>query len=387
MSEIKSNAIYTVKNPFIAQMTESRMLTKEGSAKDTQHYVIDISGSDLTYTCGDSLGVYPTNRIEEVDAVLKVLGLSGEEKVRMKNDPEDISLRDALFRRVALALPTKKFLIKLSEKVSNSEEKKKLEDLLSEDSKEATKAYLVNREFIDLLEEYPSAKFDAQEFVNCLRRLVPRLYSIASSPSVYPNEVHLTVAVVRYETNGHERVGVASTYLSDRVEVFEKKTPVFIAKSKFGLPEDENVDLIMVGPGTGIAPFRAFLQERINRGSNGRTWLFFGDQHEATDNLYGAEFDEYLSKNQLNRIDNAWSRDQDYKIYVQDKMRENAADLWDWIKGGAFFYVCGDAERMAVDVDDALHDIIEKEGGMTEEDAKIYVKQMKKEKRYQRDVY
>ncbi len=387
MSEIKSNAIYTVKNPFIAQMTESRMLTKEGSAKDTQHYVIDISGSDLTYTCGDSLGVYPTNRIEEVDAVLKVLGLSGEEKVRMKNDPEDISLRDALFRRVALALPTKKFLITLSEKVSNSKEKKKLEDLLSEDSKEATKAYLVNREFIDLLEEYPSVKFDAQEFVNCLRRLVPRLYSIASSPSVYPNEVHLTVAVVRYETNGHERVGVASTYLSDRVEVFEKKTPVFIAKSKFGLPEDENVDLIMVGPGTGIAPFRAFLQERINRGSNGRTWLFFGDQHEATDNLYGAEFDEYLSKNQLNRIDNAWSRDQDYKIYVQDKMRENAADLWDWIKGGAFFYVCGDAERMAVDVDDALHDIIEKEGGMTEEDAKNYVKQMKKEKRYQRDVY
>ncbi len=387
MSEIKSNAIYTVKNPFIAQMTESRMLTKEGSAKDTQHYVIDISGSDFTYTCGDSLGVYPTNRIEEVDAVLKVLGLSGEEKVRMKNDPEDISLRDALFRRVALALPTKKFLLILSEKVSNSEEKKKLEDLLSEDSKEATKAYLVNREFIDLLEDYPSAKFDAQEFVNCLRRLVPRLYSIASSPSVYPNEVHLTVAVVRYETNEHERVGVASTYLSDRVEVFEKKTPVFIAKSKFGLPEDENVDLIMVGPGTGIAPFRAFLQERINRGSNGRTWLFFGDQHEATDNLYGAEFDEYLSKNQLNRIDNAWSRDQDYKIYVQNKMRENAADLWDWIKGGAFFYVCGDAERMAVDVDDALHDIIEKEGGMTEEDAKNYVKQMKKEKRYQRDVY
>ncbi len=387
MSEIKSNAIYTVKNPFIAQMTESRMLTKEGSAKDTQHYVIDISGSDLTYTCGDSLGVYPTNRVEEVDAVLKVLGLSGEEKVRMKKDPEDISLRDALFRRVALALPTKKFLTTLSEKVSNSEEKKKLEDLLSEDSKEATKAYLVNREFIDLLEEYPSVKFDAQEFVNCLRRLVPRLYSIASSPSVYPNEVHLTVAVVRYETNGHERVGVASTYLSDRVEIFEKKTPVFIAKSKFGLPEDENVDLIMVGPGTGIAPFRAFLQERINRGSNGRTWLFFGDQHEATDNLYGAEFDEYLSKNQLNRIDNAWSRDQDYKIYVQDKMRENAADLWDWIKGGAFFYVCGDAERMAVDVDDALHYIIEKEGGMTEEDAKIYVKQMKKEKRYQRDVY
>ena len=387
MSEIKSNTVYTVKNPFIAQMTERRMLTKEGSSKDTQHYVIDISGSDLIYTCGDSLGVYPTNRIEDVDAVLKALWLSGEEKVRMKNDPEDISLRDALFRRVALAIPTKKFLITLSEKVSAEEEKKKLEELLSEDSKEATKAYLVNREFIDLLEEYPSAKFDAQEFVNCLRKLVPRLYSIASSPSVYPNEVHLTVAVVRYETNGHERVGVASTYLSDRVEVYEKKTPIFVAKSKFGLPEDENADLIMVGPGTGIAPFRAFIQERINRGSNSRSWLFFGDQHEATDNLYGAEFDEYLSKNQLTRIDNAWSRDQDYKIYVQDKMRENTADLWDWIKGGAFFYVCGDAERMAVDVDKALHDIIEKNGGMTEEEAKNYVKQMKKEKRYQRDVY
>ena len=387
MSEIKSNAVYTVKNPFIAQMTERRMLTKEGSAKDTQHYVIDISGSDLVYTCGDSLGVYPTNHIEELDAVLKALGLSGEEKVRIKNDSEDISLRDALFRRVALALPTKKFLIKLSEKVSALEEKAKLEELLSEDSKEAIKAYLVDREFIDLLEDYPSAKFNAQEFVDCLRRLVPRLYSIASSPSVYPNDVHLTVAVVRYETNGRERVGVASTYLSDRVEEFDRNIPVFIAKSKFGLPEDDNADLIMVGPGTGIAPFRAFLQEHIYRVSSGRTWLFFGDQHETTDNLYGEEFDEYLDKKQLTRIDNAWSRDQDYKIYVQDKMRENAADLWDWIKGGAYFYVCGDAERMAVDVDDALHHIVAKGGGMTDEEAKNFVKQMKKEKRYQRDVY
>lgn len=387
MSEIISNTVYSVKNPFIAQMSERRMLTIEGSAKDTQHYVFDIAGSGLTYTCGDSLGVYPTNREEEIDEVLKALGLSGDEKVRIKNDSEDMYLRDALFSRVSLALPTNKILIKLSEKVTKPEEKRKLEELLAEGSKETINAYLKDREFVDLLEEFPSAKFNAQEFVNSLRRLVPRLYSIASSPSLYPNEVHLTVAVVRYETNGHDRVGVASTYLSDRVQLFEKKTPVFIAKSKFSIPEDEKADLIMVGPGTGIAPFRSFLQERIHKGCIGKTWLFFGDQHAATDNLYGEEFDEYLSKNQLTRIDYAWSRDQDYKIYVQDKMRENAALLWDWIKNGAFFYVCGDAEYMAVDVGKALHELIEKEGGMNAEDAGIYVKQMKKEKRYQRDVY
>lgn len=387
MSETKTNTVYTVKNPFIAQMTERRMLTKEGSSKDTQHYVIDISESGLIYTCGDSLGVYPINRKEDVNEVLKALGLSGQEKVWIKNDPKQVTLKDALLRRVALALPTKKFLTKLSEKVTAVKEKEKLDELLSDVSREATKVYLEERQFVDLLEEFPSAKFDAQEFFDFLRRLVPRLYSIASSPSLYPNEVHLTVAVVRYKTNGRERVGVASTYLSDRVEIFNKNVPVFIAKSKFGLPEDDNVDLIMVGPGTGIAPFRAFLQERIFRRGNGRTWLFFGDQHEATDNLYGEEFDEYLSKTQLTRLDNAWSRDQEYKVYVQDKMREKSTDLWDWIKCGAFFYVCGDAERMALDVDDALHNIIEKEGRMTGEDAKKYVKQMKKEKRYQRDVY
>ena len=387
MSETKTNTVYTVKNPFIAQMTERRMLTKEGSSKDTQHYVIDISESGLIYTCGDSLGVYPINRKEDVNEVLKALGLSGQEKVWIKNDPKQVTLKDALLHRVALALPTKKFLTKLSEKVTAVKEKEKLDELLSDVSREATKVYLEERQFVDLLEEFPSAEFDAQEFFDFLRRLVPRLYSIASSPSLYPNEVHLTVAVVRYKTNGRERVGVASTYLSDRVEIFNKNVPVFIAKSKFGLPEDDNVDLIMVGPGTGIAPFRAFLQERIFRRGNGRTWLFFGDQHEATDNLYGEEFDEYLSKTQLTRLDNAWSRDQEYKVYVQDKMREKSTDLWDWIKCGAFFYVCGDAERMALDVDDALHNIIEKEGRMTGEDAKKYVKQMKKEKRYQRDVY
>ncbi len=387
MSEVKIEQKYTVKNPFIAQLTEKRMLCKEGSAKDTQHYVVDISGSGMTYTCGDSLGVYPTNRVEEIDALLKVLGMSGDEKVRLKNDPEDIRLRDALFSRVSLALPTKKFLIKLSEKVRSEEEKRQLEELLSEEAKETTKTYLVNREFIDLLEEFPSAKFEAQEIVECLRKLVPRLYSIASGPSLYPDDVHLTVAIVRYETNGRDRVGVATTYLSDRVDIFEKKIPVFVAKSHFGLPEDDNINLIMVGPGTGIAPFRAFIQERIIRSAQGKTWLFFGDQHEATDYLYGEEFEDYLAKGQLTHLNLAWSRDQDFKIYVQDKMRENAAGLWDWISQGAYFYVCGDAERMAPDVDAALHEIIQNDGGMSEEESQAYVKQMKKDKRYLRDIY
>jgi sulfite reductase (NADPH) flavoprotein alpha-component len=292
-----------------------------------------------------------------------------------------------LTSKLALAGPTSKILNTLHGKAANAEEKAKLAGLLAPESKEVMTAYLDDREFVDILAEFPSAKLTPQEFVDHLRKLMPRLYSIASSPRIHPNEIHLTVAVVRYETNHRQRVGVCSTFLADRIQIGTTPVPVFVSHSHFGPPEDGAKDVIMVGPGTGIAPFRAFVQDRVASGAKGRNWVFFGDQKRATDFLYEEEWQDYLAKGQITRLDTAFSRDQILKVYVQDRMRENAAELWSWIKNGGYFYVCGDAKRMAKDVDTALHDIIADKGGMTPEQAVEYVKQMKKDKRYQRDVY
>jgi sulfite reductase (NADPH) flavoprotein alpha-component len=296
-------------------------------------------------------------------------------------------LRDALTSRLALAGPTAKLLVTLSTKVTDSAEKDKLALLLAPEAKEQLTAYLEERWFIDILEEFPSGRLTPQEFVDHQRRLMPRLYSIASSPRLYPEEIHLVIAVVRYESNGRDRVGVCSSFLADRVELDVTPTPVFISHSHFGPPADLSKDVIMVGPGTGIAPFRAFVQDRVTAGAAGRNWVFFGDQKRATDFLYEDEWMKYAADGSVARLDLAFSRDQPQKIYVQDRMRENAAELWSWLKNGAYFYVCGDAKRMAKDVDLALHEIIAQHGGMDAASAAEYVKQLKKDKRYQRDVY
>jgi len=374
-------------NPFLAKLTENRLLNKDGSIKDTRHLVVNISGSGLNYTCGDSLGVYPTNRAENVAELLEVLGADGSENVTLPREEQAITLQEALSQRLSLASPAKKFLLAIQEKLEAGEELSRLESLLEPENKEAMTDYLANREFVDVLEDFPSAKFEPQEFVLQLRKLVPRLYSIASSPVPYPEDIHLTVAVVRYNTNGRERHGVCSTFLAERATLNEAVVPVFVTKSHFGLPEDESTDIIMVGPGTGIAPFRSFLQERAAKGSSGRNWLFFGDQHEASDFLYQEELEAYEKDGVLTRFDKAWSRDQEKKVYVQDRMLENSAELWKWLQGGASFFVCGDAKRMAKDVDAALHTIAQEQGGLSEEEAKNYFKLLKKEKRYLRDVY
>jgi sulfite reductase (NADPH) flavoprotein alpha-component len=384
---IEVESPYNKNNPFLARLTENRLLNKEGTIKDTRHFVVDVDGSDLTYESGDSLAVFPSNREEDVQAVIKALAASDHELVVLPRTEETIHLCEALCKKLSLASPTRKTLISFAEKAEAENEKARLAELLDDANKESTAIYLANREFIDLLEEFPSARFTPQEFIQRLRKLVPRLYSIASSPAMFPQEIHLTVAIVRYETNNHQRYGVCSTYLSDRVNLGESSVPVFVAKSHFGLPEDDSIPIIMVGPGTGIAPFRAFLQERISISATGKNWLFFGDQHHATDYLYGEEFDAMLEAGQLNRLDLAWSRDQEHKVYVQDKMMESGATIWEWISGGASFYVCGDATRMAKDVDEALHHVVHKHGGISEEDAAAYIKQMKKDKRYMRDVY
>ena len=378
---------YTKDNPLPAKLLENRVLNRDGSSKDTRHLVIDIAGSGLTYKVGDSLGVFAANRPQIVDEIIELLGATGNEPVTPARLPAPVSLREALTSKLSLGGPTKKTLEVLAAKTADEKERARLAELLAPGAEELRESFLGQREFIDLLEEFPGAKLAPQEFVDQLRRLMPRLYSIASSPRLYPGQVHLTVAPVRYESNGRRRYGVCSTFLADRATRRKTPIPVFVAESHFGLPEDLGKDIIMVGPGTGVAPFRAFVQERAATGATGRNWLFFGDQHQATDYLYGDEWKRLLAEGRMARVDLAFSRDQAQKVYVQDRMREAAAELWAWIKGGAYFYVCGDAHRMAKDVDTALQQIAVEQGGMDAAQAADFVKQMKKEKRYQRDVY
>lgn len=390
MSAQNDASPYSKTHPFLARISENRLLNQEGSAKETRHFVVDIVGSGLTYTVGDSLGVFATNRIEEVEELLEVLGATGDELVspKMLKLEQPITLREALTSRLALAGPTPLLLKTLVTKATDPAEKIKLEELVAPDNAEALKPWLEQRHYIDILNEFSSAKLTPAELVDLQRKLMPRLYSIASSPRVSPQGVHLTVAVVRYETNDRHRVGVCSTFMADRVQVNETPVPVFVSNSHFGLPEDHaGTDIIMVGPGTGIAPFRAFVQERAGQGGTGRNWIFFGDQHEATDFLYADEWKDYVASGDVHKLDLAWSRDQAEKVYVQDKMRVSGAELWAWLQTGAIFYVCGDAKRMAKDVDQALHDIVAEHGEMSMDEAVAYVKQLKKDKRYQRDVY
>ena len=378
---------YTKDNPLPAKLLENRVLNKDGSSKDTRHLVIDIAGSSMTYKAGDSLGVCAANRPQLVEEIIELLGATGNEPVLPPRLTAAVSLREALATKLSLAGPSKKILEAFAAKTTEATEKAQLTGLLAPGAEELRETFLGQREYIDLLEEFPGVKLTPQEFVDQLRRLMPRLYSIASSPVLHPGQVHLTVAPVRYESNGRRRYGVCSTFLADRVTRRKTPIPVFVAESHFGLPADLTKDIIMIGPGTGIAPFRAFVQERVATSAPGRNWLFFGDQHQATDYLYGDEWKRLQAEGRMARVDLAFSRDQAQKIYVQDRMREAAAELWTWIKGGAYFYVCGDAHRMAKDVDAALHQIVAAQGGLEATQAADYVKQMRKDRRYQRDVY
>jgi len=368
-------------------MIENRLLNGPGSEKETRHIVFSLAGSQLTYTPGDSIGLFATTRGDDVDEILERLGADGSEPILLPSGGETVGVRDALYTRLTLAQPTRKAIEVFAAKATDTAERAKLEQLLAPESKEALSAFLKDREFVDLLEEFPSVALAPQEFVSLLRKLNPRLYSIASSPRVHGDDIHITVAAVRYETNGRMRGGVCSTFLSDRVRLGESLVPSFIVHSHFGLPESGDADLIMIGPGTGIAPFRSFLHDRRATGATGRNWLFFGGQRQATDYLYGDEFTAMHADGLLTRVDLAFSRDQEHKIYVQDRMREAGAELWSWLEKGAHFYVCGDAKRMAKDVDAELHALIQMHGGLDADAAVAYVKQMKKDRRYLRDVY
>jgi sulfite reductase (NADPH) flavoprotein alpha-component len=376
---------YSRKNPFPATLTVNRKLTGEGSNKDTRHFEIALSGSGLAYEVGDSLGVFARNDTELVEGILRNQGFSGDEQVT-NPDGKTVSLREALTKDFIISEPGKQLLQVLPDKDSSSAF---LKDLLDPGSKSHLDDYLWGRDVLDLLEEFTAAKFSPEEFVKVLRKLQARLYSIASSQKAVGEEVHLTVAVVRYqpERSGHLHRGVCSTFLAERAEG-DGKVPVFVHTAKhFRIPENPDTATIMVGPGTGIAPFRAFLQERKAAGAKGKNWLFFGEQKAASDFFYKEEFASWQADGVLTKFITAFSRDQAQKIYVQHRMLENAPELFDWLENGAIFYVCGDASRMAKDVDTALHQIVEKAGSKTTEQAKEYVDALKKEKRYRKDVY
>ncbi len=361
---------YTRKNPFLATFIRQVRLNGETSSKDTRHVEIDLTGSSLEYVTGDALGIYPTNCPDYVDQCLALCGIDSDTIVKTPANTQK-SIREAMLNDFQCSRITQRIFKSL----------KQLEGMncLMDEGE--------LKEGMDLLDVVgKSSNLDAQSLVDCFPKLQPRLYSIASSSSVYPNSIHLTVGIVRYELNQRTHGGVCSTFLADRIQP-GNKLPVFLHSSTFRLPEDKNQSIIMVGPGTGIAPFRGFLQERQFQGGAGKNWLFFGDQRESTDFLYRDELSSYQEKGILHRLDTAFSRDQKNKIYVQDRMNEQSNELWKWIDQGVHFYVCGDAKRMAKDVDLMLHKIIAREGGMSDEKAASYVAAMKTDKRYQRDVY
>jgi sulfite reductase (NADPH) flavoprotein alpha-component len=369
-------------NPFPARLITNRRLNSPGSAKDTRHFEISLEGSGLAYEVGDALGVVPENCPAVVDEIVHALGCDGEEAVK---DPKgaETSLRSALLRSYVVTRPTTGLLRLFAERAKDAE----LMGLLDPARKADLDKFLHGREVIDFLLRCAAAKLSPAEFTGHLGKLPPRLYSISSSPKAHPGEVHLTVAAVRYESHGRPRRGVCSTFLADRVEA-STPVPVFIQTSHgFRLPADTSRPVIMIGPGTGIAPFRAFLEERRAVGATGRNWLFFGDQQKQCDFLYQEQLEGMLAEGSLSRLDTAFSRDQAEKIYVQTRMIEHGGELWKWLDEGAHLYVCGDAKRMARDVDAALHQVIEQVGGRTREQAVEYVQKLKSDKRYQRDVY
>jgi sulfite reductase (NADPH) flavoprotein alpha-component len=374
---------YSRTNPFPATMLVNRRLSGPESEKDTRHFELDLTGWGLSFEVGDSVGVCPTNDPDLVDGIIRALGVTGDAKVpRLKGEPT--TLREALLRDYSITQPTPKFLKAIAQRADAAPT---LSYLLAPDRKQDLQTYLWGMEVIDFLIEHPSVRFTPEEFVGLLSKLQPRLYSVASSLKAFPEQVHLIVDVVRYESNGRLRKGVASSFLAERAD--HVPVPVFPSNAKhFHLPENPDTPIIMVGPGTGVAPFRAYLQERQVTGAKGKNWLFFGAQHVNCDFAYEEDFDKFMKEGILTRLDCAWSRDQAHKVYVQHKLADNAAEIWKWIDAeGAQFFVCGDARRMAKDVDAILRKIVQEQGGRSVDQANEYVEKLKSEKRYKRDVY
>ena len=373
---------HTRDNPYHAPLLEKRTLTKDVSSKQTLHLTLSIAGSKVHYEAGDACGVIPQNDPVLVAQILDAVKFTGDEQVEVAK-VGTVSLYAALLESLQITRLNRK-IVQTYAATGNCT---RLLELLVPEQQAHFDNYIYDRGLIDLVTEYPGVITDPVELVAMLPRLTPRLYSISSSPLAHPGEIHTTVAVVRYRSHNMERGGVCSTMFAERTAI-GAALPIYIQPNKkFRLPADDDAPMIMIGPGTGIAPFRAFLHERRARGSKGRNWLFFGERSAKTDFLYRSEIEAMLNGKHLSLLDTAFSRDQEHKIYVQDRMLEQASAFWKWLQDGASVYVCGDASRMAKDVDAALHTIVERQGHLGHEAAQDYVLRLKEENRYHRDVY
>ena len=374
---------YSRSNPFYAEVLQNINLNGRGSDKETHHIEISLGGSGLTYEPGDALGVYPENHPRLVDEIIYVMGWNEKEPVPVPDRSEPVPLREALLRHYEITVLTRNFM----EKAAQATDHPKLRELTRAENERELKTYTQGRDLLDLARDFELRGMPASRIVPLLRKIPPRLYSIASSQKAVPDEAHITVGAVRYHLHGRTRFGVASVHLAGRA-LPGKKLAVYVHHNpNFKLPQDPDAPIIMIGPGTGVAPFRGFLMEREETGAQGKTWLFFGDRHFRTDFLYQTEWLKWLKSGVLTRIDLAFSRDSDRKIYVQHRMAERSRELFQWLEEGACVYVCGDRANMAKDVHETLLAIIRREGRMTGERAAEYLARLQREKRYQRDVY
>lgn len=372
---------YSRNNPFYAKVLNNYNLNGSSSSKETRHIELSLKDSGLSYEAGDCLGIYPENDPELVDALISEMSWDGEMLICVNNQSEKVKLKDALTNHYDMTSLNKKIMRTARDLIENQE----LNELVSDNIR--LKEYIEGRDLLDLVRDFDMKGVSVDDFLGMLRKMLPRLYSIASSIKKHDEEVHLTIGAVRYFAHGRNRKGVCSVHCAERICV-DDTLPVFIQKNNhFKLPDSGDAPIIMIGPGTGIAPFRSFIEERDERGDSGGNWLFFGERYSDTDFLYEDELNRYLNKGTLTKFNTAFSRDDVEKVYVQHKMLENASELFEWLENGAYFYVCGDKEYMARDVHETLLKIIECEGDMTSEEACRYLDELKKQKRYLRDVY
>lgn len=368
---------YSRKNPFVAEIIEKINLNGQGSNKETIHLELSLENSGIAFEPGDCLAIIPINNQTLVNSLISALGFEASTKVDV--DGTSVTLEEALLKTFEITLLTKPLMNKIAEYTENKDFHALIEN------QETLKQFMNGRDLLDVVEQFGPFNWDAQGFINCLRKIPARQYSISSSLLAYPEEAHVTIGVVRYEVDGRERLGVCSTYVADQLEVGDQ-VQVYVQKNPNFKLVDDDTPIIMIGPGTGVAPFRAFVQEREERGASGENWLFFGDQHFVTDFLYQREWLNWLKSGVLTKLDVAFSRDQEEKVYVQHKMLKHAKELYAWLEKGAAVYVCGD-KNMAKDVQETLLRIIQQEGNKSEEDAMEYLEELRKQKRYQRDVY
>ncbi|MEL0660203.1 assimilatory sulfite reductase (NADPH) flavoprotein subunit [Psychromonas arctica] len=373
---------YSKQNPYAAEFALSQKITGRDSAKDVRHIEIDLGESGLTYQTGDALGVWFENDEALVDELIAELGYSADDKISLSISGEDteFSVKEALLTQLEITQTAPSFIEFWAEKSGDD----KLKAIAND--KNAAREFSGNHQIIDVVNQ-AKADVDAQTFVDALRKITPRLYSIASAQAEVEEEVHLTVGVVSYDANDKTRTGGASGFLSNRLEESQKVRVFVEHNDNFRLPASDDTPVIMIGPGTGVAPFRAFMQEREARDATGDNWMFFGDQTFTQDFLYQVEWQNYLKSGLLTKMDVAFSRDQAEKIYVQDRLKENASEVFAWLERGAHLYICGDANRMAKDVHQTMLDIIAEHGKLSTEQAEDYLKSLRSNKRYQKDVY